>query len=472
MLHEDAQGDLAVTELRLSQALLALQSVIAAADGHVELAIGAVLEGALRLVPSADGVLVAVTEPAGLICRAARGSFETLAGRRLDGVTHSAEIALSEGRYMYDPDIGSGGGFAPMIARLGARSVAVVPIPFRAGHVGVLKIGAARPDAFTEEHQLAIRLLAGPLALAFLGSAHLEASEGHESADRRFVATFEQAAVGMAHVGPDGGFMRVNQRFCEIAGYKNDELLAGGFQQITHPDDLEIDEHHVAELIDGAADSYTLEKRYIRSDGETVWVNLTVSLVRNQAAAPEFFVAVVEDISARKIAEQAARRDSLTGLLNRRGLIELLNQMVDPGSDREAFVLAFLDMDGFKNVNDQLGHDEGDRCLVSIAETLIASRRRGDRLARLGGDEFVMILPNTAEAEARPLIDEACQAIKSDAEACGWPISVSAGAVAIPDKTSCLATDIIAAADRLMYRAKRSKRSSLLIETYAPPSPQ
>ncbi|WP_164857188.1 sensor domain-containing diguanylate cyclase [Sphingomonas crocodyli] len=468
MRNEDAHGELAVTELRLSQALLALQSVIAAADGNVEQAIGAVLDGALLMLPSADGALVAVSEPAGLICKAARGSFESLAGRRLDGVTHSAELALSNGRYVYAADIEQSGGFAPVIVRLGIRSIAVVPIPFRSGHVGVLKIGAMRPDAFTEDHQIAIRLLAGPLALAFLGNAHLEESEGHESAHRRFVATFEQAAVGMALVGPDGGFLRVNERFCRIAGYTNDQLLAGGFQQITHPDDLEIDEHHVAELIEGVTDNYTLEKRYIRSDGEVVWVNLTVSLVRDQTGAPEFFVAVVEDISARKTAEQAARRDSLTGLLNRRGLIELLDQMLDPAISGEAFVLAFLDMDGFKGVNDQLGHDEGDRCLVSIAETLIMSRRRGDRLARLGGDEFVMILPRTAGEDARPLIEAACGAIKSEATTCGWPISVSAGAVAVPAAAGCQATDIIAAADRLMYHAKRSKGAKLRIESYAP----
>ena len=470
MRNEDAHGELPATELRLSHALLALQSVIAAADGHVELAIGAVLDGALRMVPSADGALIAVSEPAGLICKAARGSFESLAGRRLDGVTHSAELALSDGRYVYDPNVAPGSGFAPVVVRMGVRSIAVVPIPFRTGHVGVLKIAAMHPAAFSDDHQLAIRLLAGPLALAFLGSAHLEESEGHESANRRFVATFEQAAVGMAHVGPDGSFLRVNARFCQIAGYTNDELLTGGFQQITHPDDLEIDEHHVAELIEGVADSYTLEKRYIRRDGEVVWVNLTVSLVRDQARAPEFFVAVVEDISARKIAEQAARRDSLTGLLNRRGLIELLNQILSPERDGDAFVLAFLDMDGFKNVNDQLGHEEGDRCLVSIADTLIAARRRGDRLARLGGDEFVMILPHTNEDEARPLIEEACRAIKEEAAACAWPVSVSAGAVAVPNSAGLQATDIIAAADRLMYRAKRSRQAGLLIEAYAPPA--
>ena len=132
-------------------------------------------------------------------------------------------------------------------------------------------------------------------------TAELTETEG------RFRATFEQAAVGIAHVAPDGRFLRVNQRFGDIVGYSHDEVLARTFQDITHPDDLDADLEYVRQLLAGEADTYSMEKRYIHRDGETVWVNLTVSLVRDAEGAPLWFVSVVENISARKRVEVALR---------------------------------------------------------------------------------------------------------------------------------------------------------------------
>lgn len=128
-------------------------------------------------------------------------------------------------------------------------------------------------------------------------SAELRASE------ERFRATFEQAAVGMAHVSTTGRFVRLNDRFCDIVGYTRDEMLARTFQDITHPEDLDADLEHVQQLLRGEADTYSMEKRYFRKDGECVWVNLTVSLLREHGGDPRWFVAVVEDISRRKAAE-------------------------------------------------------------------------------------------------------------------------------------------------------------------------
>ncbi|WP_300455654.1 PAS domain S-box protein [Desulfobacula sp.] len=118
--------------------------------------------------------------------------------------------------------------------------------------------------------------------------------------ETRFRATFEQAAVGIAHVGAEGVFLRVNQKFCDIIGYSHEETLALTFQEITHPDDLDTDLAHVDQLLKGEEDVYSMEKRYLRKQGEVFWVYLTVSLVRDDAGAPLFFVSVIKDISARK----------------------------------------------------------------------------------------------------------------------------------------------------------------------------
>ena len=128
-----------------------------------------------------------------------------------------------------------------------------------------------------------------------------------EDSEEWFRVTFEQAAVGIAHVSLEGHFLRINRKFCEIAGYTRDEMLRRTFQDITHPDDLDADLNHVQRLLAGEADTYTMEKRYFRKDGATVWVNLTVSLLRDPDGKPKRFVSVVEDISERKQVEDALR---------------------------------------------------------------------------------------------------------------------------------------------------------------------
>jgi PAS domain S-box-containing protein len=120
-----------------------------------------------------------------------------------------------------------------------------------------------------------------------------------------FSATFEQAAVGIAHVSLDGNWLKVNNKICEILRYGREQLLALNFQQITHPDDLENDLSYVDRLIRGDADHYAIEKRYIRGDGQVVWAYLTVAIVRNEDGSNSHFISVVEDISERKSVEQA-----------------------------------------------------------------------------------------------------------------------------------------------------------------------
>lgn len=125
-----------------------------------------------------------------------------------------------------------------------------------------------------------------------------------DSADR-FRATFEQAAVGVAHVSLDGLWLRVNARLCEIVGYRREELTQLNFRDITHPEDIAADLELLAQLQAGQTNHYTREKRYLRKGGDAVWINLTVSLVRDRLGQPQYFIAVVEDIVRRKHTEGA-----------------------------------------------------------------------------------------------------------------------------------------------------------------------
>jgi len=121
--------------------------------------------------------------------------------------------------------------------------------------------------------------------------------------EQRFRAAFEFAAIGMALVAPDGRWMRVNRALCGIVGYTAEELLATTFQAITQPDDLHADMEYMRQLLDGSRSHYDMEKRYFHKDGHIVWILLSVSLVRDDAGQPMYFVGQIQDITARKHAE-------------------------------------------------------------------------------------------------------------------------------------------------------------------------
>jgi PAS domain S-box-containing protein len=128
--------------------------------------------------------------------------------------------------------------------------------------------------------------------------------EALREAAERFRTTFDRAAVGMAHVSPDGRWLRINPKLCQILGYTREELLSLSFQDITHPDDLDADLEQVRRVLEGRMDEYSMEKRYFHKNLSRIWVNLTVSLVRHgDSWAPMHFVSVVEDITARKLGE-------------------------------------------------------------------------------------------------------------------------------------------------------------------------
>ena len=134
-----------------------------------------------------------------------------------------------------------------------------------------------------------------------------ELEQALRESEQLYRSTFETAAVGISHVAPDGHWLRVNKKLCEIVGYTEEELLKLTFQEMTHPDDLPADLTLTEKILNGELDTFSMGKRYIRKDGSTVWVKLTVAAVRHADRKLKHFVSVVEDISARKQFEDALR---------------------------------------------------------------------------------------------------------------------------------------------------------------------
>jgi PAS domain S-box-containing protein len=141
-------------------------------------------------------------------------------------------------------------------------------------------------------------------------SAQKLVEERFRESGAKFQATFENAAVGMAHAAPDGSWILVNSCLCEITGYSKEELLTKSFRDITHPEDLQADLVQVQRMLDGEINRYRREKRYLRKDGSTIWVKLTVSCVRGDEGAVDYFIAVVEDILTQKLAEELLLRQA------------------------------------------------------------------------------------------------------------------------------------------------------------------
>ncbi len=172
-----------------------------------------------------------------------------------------------------------------------------------------------------------------------------KAEETVRQSERRFRSTFENAAIGIAHVSLDGQILKFNSRFCEIAGYLPDDIIGKTCEEITFVDDWKAEKTQMQQLLDGQVDHYSIEKRYVRRDGGFVWVNLTRSIQHDGAGQPEYFIVLVEDITDRKRAEEALReaREELEVRVQER-TAEL----------REAVDLVQAERQRFQNVLDQL----------------------------------------------------------------------------------------------------------------------
>jgi PAS domain S-box-containing protein/diguanylate cyclase (GGDEF)-like protein len=241
-------------------------------------------------------------------------------------------------------------------------------------------------------------------------TARRAAEDALRESEERFRHAFAYAPIGMALVSPDGRWLRVNRALCEMVGYAEPELLAVRFQDITHTDDLEDDVELLQRMLAGELRRHETEKRYVKRDGAVVWVQLSVSLVRDGDGAPQYFVSQIQDIAARKREhgelERLARHDALTGALNRRAWDEELAEAVaEAGRTGESLAIALLDLNDFKQVNDTAGHATGDLVLQRTVDVWGTRLRDGDDLARLGGDEFAVLLRGSGAFAAQSIAE-------------------------------------------------------------------
>jgi diguanylate cyclase (GGDEF)-like protein/PAS domain S-box-containing protein len=322
-------------------------------------------------------------------------------------------------------------------------------------------------------------------------TARTRAEQALQEVEKRFRATFEQSAVGIAHIALNGTFLRVNKKYRQTLGYSETELRHLTMVNISHPNDLDLDWAQSNALMQGESATYSVEKRLLRNGGGVIWVNLTMSLLRDQNGDPEYLISVIEDITARKRAEserdellrnlehQVTQRtaelerlsmtDALTGIANRRHFDKsLATEWARAVRSHRPMSLVLLDIDDFKLLNDSFGHVQGDAILKMVAGFVQqVACRSSDLGARYGGDEFAMLLPETDISGAQRLAEKLRELLSNVSLVDGHPgqfrITLSqgiAGAKATREKS---ATDLLLAADRALYVAKEKGRAQIEI---------
>ena len=292
--------------------------------------------------------------------------------------------------------------------------------------------------------------------------------------ETQFRMAMENAPIGMALVDARWRLLQVNRAFAALVGADADALVGRDLSGMSHPEDRAGERSHVQRLLAGEGDRFSLEKRYLRADGQTVWTTLDVVLVRTPDGVPDHFVAQVRDITESRMRSEAlvhrAFHDPLTGLANRAGLQDALQSALEqPGAAGRVAVIV-VDLDEFKQVNDRYGHAAGDDVIVHVAGVLRAAAAGRGVAARLGGDEFVVVV---TDPDAARVVFEVAAAFHAGLRHPVrtakrlLPVRGSLG-VAVVDHTLLAGGPmaVLAAADAALYRAKAGGRSRT--EVYEP----
>jgi PAS domain S-box-containing protein/diguanylate cyclase (GGDEF)-like protein len=232
---------------------------------------------------------------------------------------------------------------------------------------------------------------------------------------------FEQAAAGIMQTTVDGHIVLVNQSMCDFLGYTRDELLGMTFQQLTHPDDLGCNLDLHAKLTRGELGAYSHEKRYLRKNGTEVWCRLKVACMHDADGVTRHVVAVVEDITERKLAlaalqmseqrvDHLGHHDPVTDLPNKELFRDRLQQSLALAS-RNGWItaVACIELGRFNLVKDVLGYADTDRLLQEIAHRLRDCVRAVDTVSRLGEQEFALILCSLSAADDASVVAQKVQ---------------------------------------------------------------
>jgi diguanylate cyclase (GGDEF)-like protein/PAS domain S-box-containing protein len=363
------------------------------------------------------------------------------------------------------------------------RSYAVMPLRIREKVVGFLNLDSAVVGLYTLEHVHNLRTFADQVAIA-VENARLFATVEREIIERRqaeeklrqLSQAVEQSPVSIMITDTTGKIEYVNPRFTLVTGYSSEEVI-GQKPSLLKTDLTPLETHRQLWETISSGGEWRGEFANRKKNGELYYESATISPIFDTLGAITHYIAVKEDITERKIAEEKIRllqeelreqaiRDPLTGLYNRRYLDEILERELARAS-RENLPVSFvmIDIDHFKDVNDRYGHGAGDSVLRSLAKQIISQTRVGDIVCRYGGEEFLAVLPGVS-AEIAFQVTERWRklflgsTILLDHE--NAKATISCGISEFPTHGDT-ADELIFTADQAMYRAKAAGRNRVII---------
>ena len=355
-------------------------------------------------------------------------------------------------------------------ARVGWGASASLPLQRNGVAVGAFTLYSSEANAFDEAVRNLLLEMTADISFAmdnFVREAESRrAAEALKLSEQHFRAYFDRAMVGMVSTSPAKEWLEVNDALCEMLGYSREELMGMTWAELTHPDDLAANLIQFDRMLSGEIDEYSIENRFIRKDGTVIHVRRSPRAVRKADNSIDYIVAWIDDITQRKQDEEHIQRlahfDLLTGLPNRALFTDRIGLSINMAqrSNSELAVM-FLDLDHFKNVNDNLGHRIGDALLIEIAKRVKSATREEDTVSRLGGDEFILLLPNTdadgAAHVAEKLLERVAQLCRIEQHE--LVVTPSIGIAMYPDDGRDFET-LSQCADVAMYRAKHDGRNN------------
>nr|WP_229264615.1 EAL domain-containing protein [Duganella sp. 1411] len=310
-------------------------------------------------------------------------------------------------------------------------------------------------------------VLAAAVHFSLLARERKRALDAIRKGEQRFRTMFEASPLGIALVDSVSYEYRdLNLRYLDIVGRSQQELRAGRWLDIAHPDDAAQIKAQMALLAAQRQSGFKATSRMFRPNGDTAWVDMSITVLDTEAAGHPHHLCMIEDVTAKKHSEtliwQQANFDALTQLPNRRMFHDrLAHDIVKSQRERSSLAVLFIDLDHFKEVNDTLGHHQGDILLVDAARRISACVRKSDTVARLGGDEFTVILSTLGQTERVELIAQQILDSLRAPFALGQEqafVSASIGITLYPDDARDI-DDLLKHADQAMYAAKGAGRN-------------
>ncbi|NLU70643.1 EAL domain-containing protein [Streptomyces sp. HNM0574] len=293
-------------------------------------------------------------------------------------------------------------------------------------------------------------------------AAQTAVEEALHASETRFRAVFKDATLGIGIADMNGRIMDANGAMARMFGRTEEDMRRRNMSEWLHPDEAPEAARMHRQLVRGEREHFRVEKPYQRPDGTVLWTNLTVSLLRDAEGEPRYQLALMEDVTERRLLHLRLRyeatHDELTGLPNRTLFAERLERILSSNSGVRRFGLCYLDIDGFKAVNDSLGHAVGDQLLVSVAERLQScATGPGHLVARIGGDEFAALITDPGPDDVTELARQALAALATPIALDGRDLSVRASIGIVEGESGELRPeDVMRSADITMYRAKDS----------------